>query len=79
MQSLKEKEEIINQQNLKLGQMSPGMTGFNSYAPAVGMGPNMNGIGNMNGMNGMNNMNGLNGMNLTPPSTGFLSAPMMQQ
>ena len=79
MQSLKEKEEIINQQNMKLGHMGPGIAGFNNFAAApVGMGANMNGMNNMNGINGMNPMSSINGMNSIPPSSGFLSAPMMQ-
>lgn len=74
MASLKEKDEIINQQNMKINQ-------FNGGVNMMGQMPGMN-IPMMNGMNNIGNMNGFNQIGYgsqqqIPTQQGFLPPNMM--
>ena len=74
MASLKEKDEIINQQNMKINQ-------FNGGINMMGQMPGMN-IPMMNGMNNIGNMNGFNQIGYgsqqqIPIQQGFLAPNMM--
>lgn len=74
MASLKEKDEIINQQNMKINQ-------FNGGINMMGQMPGMN-IPMMNGMNNIGNMNGFNPIGYgsqqqIPIQQGFLAPNMM--
>ncbi len=74
MASLKEKDEIINQQNMKINQYNGGINMMGQMS-----GTN---IPMMNGMNNIGNMNGLNHFEFgsqqqVPPQQGLLRPNMM--
>lgn len=74
MASIKEKDEIINQQNMKINQ-------FNGGINMMGQMPGMN-IPMMNGMNNIGNMNGFNQIGFgsqqqIPTQQGFLPPNIM--
>jgi hypothetical protein len=78
MQTIKQKDELINQQNMKLAQFGTSFGGTNNASNLNNM-PNistMNNIPNMQGMNnlqgqGFNNMNNIPGMNNMPNMQGI--------
>ncbi len=65
MQTMKQKDDIINQQNIKLGQINSNFGGVNNPQTLNNINgmSNLNGINNMNNQQAMNNMNGMNNMN----------------
>jgi hypothetical protein len=74
MASLKEKDEIINQQNMKLNQFNGGI---NMMGQMQGMdNPMMNGMSNIGNINGMNSM-GYGPQQQIPTPQGFLPPNMM--